>query len=80
MTNKPLPHAPLMSPGLSSRDEIARSMSPLVAVATSPDADAICQANNIPSFADFISPFGNTIDGRSKYLFIDIDDYYYSIY
>jgi hypothetical protein len=68
MAEKPLPHAPSNKPSLSSRDMMARSLSPLIAVASSPDADDICRANNIASFADFIGPFGDTIDGRSKLL------------
>lgn len=68
MAEKPLPHAPSNKPSLFSRDMIARSMSPLIAVTSSPDADDICRANNIPSFTDFIGPFGDTIDGRSKLL------------
>ncbi|KAI7858466.1 hypothetical protein BDC45DRAFT_498416 [Circinella umbellata] len=48
------------------RDELARSLSPLVAVAASQDAEELCQSNHIPSFADFMKPFGDHIEGRGK--------------
>lgn len=50
------------------RDELARSFSPLVAVVASQDAEEICQKNHIPSFADFLKPFGNLIEGRGTCL------------
>ncbi|KAI9271539.1 ER-golgi trafficking TRAPP I complex 85 kDa subunit-domain-containing protein [Phascolomyces articulosus] len=49
---------------LTPRDELARSLSPLVAVAASQDAEELCQSNHIPSFADFMKPFGDHIEGR----------------
>ncbi|KAL0095280.1 hypothetical protein F4703DRAFT_1063482 [Phycomyces blakesleeanus] len=62
----PVPLSPLLgiptSP--SPREHIARSLSPLIAIAASPDADEICQSNHIPSFADFIKPFGEHVQGR----------------
>ncbi|KAF7724948.1 Trafficking protein particle complex 8 [Apophysomyces ossiformis] len=45
-------------------EELAKSLSPLIVVAASPDADEICQENHIPTFADFIRPFGENIEGR----------------
>lgn len=48
----------------SPRDFIARSLSPLVAVAASEDAEELCRVNHIPSFNDFIKPFGDLIEGR----------------
>lgn len=50
------------------RDELARSFSPLVAVVASQDAEEICRKNHIPSFADFLKPFGNLIEGRGTCL------------
>lgn len=56
---------------LTPRDELARSLSPLVAIAASQDAEELCQSNHIPSFADFMKPFGDHIEGRGKqYLLI----------
>lgn len=49
---------------ISPRDELARSLSPLIAVVASPDAESLCQANNIPSFVDYIRPFGEHVEGR----------------
>ncbi|KAI8335602.1 ER-golgi trafficking TRAPP I complex 85 kDa subunit-domain-containing protein [Blakeslea trispora] len=49
---------------LSTRDFIARSLAPLVAVAASEDAEELCRVNHIPSFADFIRPFGDRIENR----------------
>lgn len=50
----------------SPREFIAQSLSPLVAVAASEDAEELCRVNHIPSFADFIKPFGSLIEGRGK--------------
>jgi len=58
---KPLPLNPS---NLSTRDYIARTLGPLVAVAASEDAEELCRVNHIPSFADFIKPFGDMIEGR----------------
>ncbi|OBZ80858.1 Trafficking protein particle complex subunit 8, partial [Choanephora cucurbitarum] len=49
---------------LSARDFIARALAPLVAVAASEDAEELCRINHIPSFADFIKPFGDMIENR----------------
>lgn len=51
---------------LSPRDFIAKSLSPLVAVAASEDAEELCRVNHIPSFTDFIKPFGEMLEGRGK--------------
>ncbi|KAI9315655.1 ER-golgi trafficking TRAPP I complex 85 kDa subunit-domain-containing protein [Dichotomocladium elegans] len=56
--------SPSLMVGQTPRDELARSFSPLVAVIASRDADELCQSNHIPSFADFIKPFGDHIEGR----------------
>ncbi|KAL7316394.1 hypothetical protein PS15m_005491 [Mucor circinelloides] len=58
---KPLPLNPSH---LSTRDYIARTLGPLVAVAASEDAEELCRVNRIPSFADFIKPFGDMLEGR----------------
>lgn len=63
---KPLSSKPFSS-NLSTRDFIARSISPLIAVAASEDAEELCRVNHIPSFADFIKPFGDMIEGRGNY-------------
>ncbi|KAI7861326.1 hypothetical protein BDF14DRAFT_429304 [Spinellus fusiger] len=51
---------------VSPRDELARTLSPVIAVAASLDADELCQKNHIPSFADYIKPFGDHIQGRGN--------------
>lgn len=66
MADKPLPNIPFIQKNLSSLDSIVQSLSPLIAVTSSADVDEICRANNIPTFADFIKPFGRFIDGRGK--------------
>ncbi|KAI8641827.1 ER-golgi trafficking TRAPP I complex 85 kDa subunit-domain-containing protein [Parasitella parasitica] len=58
---KPLPLKPS---SFSTRDYIARTLGPLVAVAASEDAEELCRVNHIPSFADFIKPFGDMFEGR----------------
>jgi hypothetical protein len=60
---KPLPS---ISSNLSTRDFIARTVSPLIAITASEDAEELCRVNHIPSFADFIKPFGDMIEGRGK--------------
>lgn len=62
---KPLPLNPSH---LSTRDYIARTLGPLVAVAASEDAEELCRVNRIPSFADFIKPFGDMLEGRGTCL------------
>ncbi|KAG1145052.1 hypothetical protein G6F37_002893 [Rhizopus arrhizus] len=47
---------------LSTRDMLARTVAPLVAVAASEDAEELCRLNHIPSFTDLIQPFGDMID------------------
>ena len=56
---KPLPSKPF-----PSRDFFAKSVAPLIAVTASEDAEELCRVNHIPSFADFIKPFGDMIEGR----------------
>lgn len=58
---KPLPSYP------TARDFIAKTISPVIAIAASEDAEELCRVNHIPSFADFIKPFGDMITGRSKF-------------
>ena len=65
--DKPLPLNPS---NLSTRDYIARTLGPLVAVAASEDAEELCRVNHIPSFADFIKPFGDMLEGRGIYIYI----------
>lgn len=59
---KPLPSKPFVS----SRDFFTRTVAPLIAVTASEDAEELCRVNHIPSFADFIKPFGDMIEGKSK--------------
>jgi hypothetical protein len=60
--DKPLPFNPLTSS--NTRDLIARTVAPLVAITASEDAEELCRVNHIPSFADFIKPFGDMIEGK----------------
>jgi hypothetical protein len=62
---KPLPSKPIVN--TSSRDFFAKTVAPLIAVTASEDAEELCRVNHIPSFADFIKPFGDMIEGRSNY-------------
>lgn len=61
---KPLPSISLSTN--RTRDLIAQSVAPLVAITASEDAEELCRVNHIPSFADFIKPFGNMIEGKGK--------------
>jgi hypothetical protein len=59
---KPLPSNP--STSNNTQDSIARTVGPLVAITASEDAEELCRVNHIPSFADFIKPFGDMIEGK----------------
>ncbi|KAI9364018.1 ER-golgi trafficking TRAPP I complex 85 kDa subunit-domain-containing protein [Zopfochytrium polystomum] len=45
-------------------DFITRCLSPLVAVVASQDAEEIAKSKRLPSFVDFLRPFGMRIDGK----------------
>ncbi|KNC98240.1 uncharacterized protein SPPG_06640 [Spizellomyces punctatus DAOM BR117] len=45
----------------NGRDFICRLLSPLVAVVATSDAEELAKLNNLPTFADFIKPFGTRI-------------------
>jgi hypothetical protein len=62
---KPLPTKPSHS---STRDFIAKTVAPVIAITASEDAEELCRVNHIPSFADFIKPFGDMMEGRGKQL------------
>lgn len=47
---------------LRTRDMLAKTVAPLIAVAASEDAEELCRLNHIPSFADLIQPFGDMIE------------------
>ncbi|KAJ3290282.1 hypothetical protein HK104_006882 [Borealophlyctis nickersoniae] len=46
------------------KEFVWRVLSPLVAVAASPDVDELAKLNNLPSFADLLAPFGERMDGK----------------
>ncbi|KAI8994486.1 ER-golgi trafficking TRAPP I complex 85 kDa subunit-domain-containing protein [Pilobolus umbonatus] len=46
------------------QEYITSTVSPVIAVTSSEDAEELCRVNHIPSFADFIKPFGNMIESR----------------
>ena len=80
-TGSPIPRMSL-SPAPSSsqstpRDFVARVLGPRIAVVASPDANEVCQANNLPSLADLIKPFGNMIDGKGKPLSIPFQRFHF---
>ncbi|KAL1917610.1 uncharacterized protein VTP21DRAFT_4003 [Calcarisporiella thermophila] len=63
-SSSPLPPLPSSAQTTLSRDYVTRLLSPRVAVVSSPDADAICQANNLANVVDLLTPFGSMIEGR----------------
>lgn len=67
---KPLPSKPTIN--TSSRDFFAKTVAPLIVVTASEDAEELCRVNHIPSFADFIKPFGDLIEGRSMNIYIHV--------
>jgi hypothetical protein len=50
----------------SSKETIARSVAPLVAVTASEEAEQLCRINHISSVADLLKPFGDLMEGRGK--------------
>lgn len=60
---KPLPTKPSHS---ATRDFIAKTVAPVIAITASEDAEELCRVNHIPSFADFIKPFGDMMGVRGK--------------
>ncbi|KAJ1554867.1 hypothetical protein HK405_003864 [Cladochytrium tenue] len=45
-------------------DFVARCLAPLVAVVASPDAEDFATSRALPSFVDFLAPFGRRIEGK----------------
>lgn len=68
------------SSNFSTRDFIARTLGPLVAVAASEDAEELCRVNHIPSFADFIKPFGDMLEGRGTATFAKVICFVYRLF
>lgn len=56
-----------MEKPIPAREFIAKSVGPVIAITASEDAEELCRVNHIPSFADFIKPFGDMINGTSKF-------------
>lgn len=70
---KPLPTKPSHS---DTRDFIAKSVAPVIAITASEDAEELCRVNHIPSFADFIKPFGDMIEGRGNCFIQNLDPFF----
>ncbi|KAJ9051591.1 hypothetical protein DSO57_1003145 [Entomophthora muscae] len=49
---------------LKPKGLVRRILSPLIAVVSSPELNALCVENNIPSFLELIRPFGVEIEGK----------------
>ncbi|KAI8984692.1 ER-golgi trafficking TRAPP I complex 85 kDa subunit-domain-containing protein [Mycotypha africana] len=66
---KPLPLKPPPASTMYSLDFIAQTLSPVIAVTASDDAEALCRLNHIPSVTDLLKPFGAPVEGRGTFFY-----------